>query len=101
LLGSLISSTYRATITLPAALPAAIADAARESVGTATVVATRLGGAPGAAIAAAARSAYIRGMDEASWCALPCSSSPLARSCIHAVAYAGRRGGGAGLSAGK
>ncbi len=58
-------------------LPAAIADAARESFGAATVVATRLGGEPVAAIAEAARSEFIRGIDPGPGVFCPARPRPL------------------------
>jgi hypothetical protein len=56
ILGSLLASTYRSSLGTGASA------AARASVGGALEAARTLGGAPGAALAQAAKSAYVDGM---------------------------------------
>src|SRR4051794_13093488 len=65
ILGSLLSSAYRATMdgtTIVQALPGPIANVARDSIGAASVVARQLGGVPATALLDTARSAYIDAM---------------------------------------
>src|SRR5262249_52410791 len=67
ILGSLLSSTYRATMDGTAvvrSLPAPVTGVVRDSIGAAGAVARQLGGAPGAAPLAAARAAYIDAMGQ-------------------------------------
>ena len=64
-LGSVLAAGYRAAIDrsgILASLPASIKTLVHDSIGDATVIASHLGGAPGQAIANAARSAFISGM---------------------------------------
>jgi hypothetical protein len=56
ILGSMLASTYRSS------LGSSVSDAARASVGGALAVAQNLGGAQGAALAKAAKAAYVDGM---------------------------------------
>ncbi len=65
ILGSLLSSAYRATMSGSAAvqaLPGPVAGIARDSIGAASVVARQLGGPPAVALLDAARAAYIDAM---------------------------------------
>jgi EmrB/QacA subfamily drug resistance transporter len=67
ILGSLLSSAYRATMdgtAIVQALPAPVANVARDSIGAASVVARQLGGAPATALLDAANSAYIEAMGQ-------------------------------------
>jgi EmrB/QacA subfamily drug resistance transporter len=68
ILGSLLNSVYRGRLDdLPAGIPQQTADAARENVGAAVTVAGKLGGAPGDALAGAAREAFVAGMSTVMW----------------------------------
>jgi EmrB/QacA subfamily drug resistance transporter len=63
-LGSLLSSVYGARILEGLrGLPAGLSNAASDSVGAAVQIASRIGGAPGRALAQEAHSAFIHGMD--------------------------------------
>ncbi len=63
-LGSLLSSVYGARILDSVrGLPAGLTNAASDSVGAAVQIASRLGGAPGRALASEAHAAFIHGMD--------------------------------------
>jgi EmrB/QacA subfamily drug resistance transporter len=65
-LGSVLSSGYGAAVhPLLRTLPAPVAAVAGDSIGAASVVAGRLGGAPGRAVLAGARSAFVHGMGDA------------------------------------
>ena len=62
-LGSVLSSGYGAAVhPLLRTLPPPAAAVAGDSIGSASVVAARLGGAPGRAVLAGARSAFVHGM---------------------------------------
>ena len=66
-LGSVFSAVYADRMaSVAAALPAEVGTIVRDSIGGALAVAGELGGAPGAAITAAARSAFVDGMATAS-----------------------------------
>jgi len=68
LLGSLLSSGFRSGMAdALAGLPAQAAEIARDSIGAALAVAGQIGGEPGAALAEAARLAYVDGMRVAYW----------------------------------
>jgi EmrB/QacA subfamily drug resistance transporter len=63
-LGSLLSSVYGSRLLEGlGGLPAGLRNAASDSVGAAVQIATRVGGAPGRALAAEAHSAFLHGMD--------------------------------------
>ena len=63
ILGSSLATIYGERMTdAVEALPPQIADMAEDSVGAALVIADRVGGAAGAALADAARSAFMGGM---------------------------------------
>ena len=63
ILGSSLATVYGDRMTdAVALLPAGLADMARDSVGAALVIAGQIGGAGGAALADAARSAFMGGM---------------------------------------
>ena len=65
-MGSVLSSGYGSAVRpFLRSLPSPAAAVAGDSIGAATGVAARLGGAPGAALLAGARSAYVHGMDAA------------------------------------
>ncbi|MBO8201737.1 MFS transporter [Streptomyces smyrnaeus] len=61
-LGSVLSSAYRMGLDPVDGVPARVLDAARETLGNALAAAARLGGGPGQALVAEARSAFSRGV---------------------------------------
>jgi EmrB/QacA subfamily drug resistance transporter len=66
-LGSVFSAVYADRMaSIASALPAEVGTVVRDSIGGALAVASEVGGAPGAAITAAARSAFVDGMATAS-----------------------------------
>ncbi|HET9078765.1 MAG TPA: DHA2 family efflux MFS transporter permease subunit [Acidimicrobiales bacterium] len=65
-IGNLLSNRYEGRVSAalaPLHLPQVLEQAVRSSVGAALAIAHQLGGAPGAAVADAARSAFMSGMD--------------------------------------
>ncbi|MDQ3656549.1 MAG: MFS transporter, partial [Chloroflexota bacterium] len=63
IIGSIMNTVYRDRMTEPAnTLPEPAGEAARDSVGAALQVASQVGGAPGEALAAAARSGFVDAM---------------------------------------
>ncbi|HET9015895.1 MAG TPA: MFS transporter [Thermomicrobiaceae bacterium] len=65
ILGSYLSTTYASTMSAHVAgLPPALAGTVKNSIGAALAVAQQVGGAPGAALAASARSAFVQGMSD-------------------------------------
>ncbi|MBO8193145.1 MFS transporter [Streptomyces oryzae] len=61
-LGSVLSSAYRMGLDPVEGVPARTLEAARETLGNALAAAARLGGAPGSALVAEAKSAFTRGV---------------------------------------
>jgi hypothetical protein len=68
IIGSILSSLYDSRLVDRAGgqVPAPALDAAKDSVGSALAVANQVGGAPGNALADAAREAFVHGMTRAS-----------------------------------
>lgn len=64
-MGSVLTSVYRESLSLPAQLPAAAADAARRSIGAALEVAGRAPGALGDPLAQGARASFAQGASTA------------------------------------
>ncbi|MGP3988807.1 MFS transporter [Streptomyces sp. 3N207] len=64
-LGSVLSSAYRMSLDPVDGVPARVLDAARETLGNAVAAAARLGGDPGSALVAEARSAFAGGIQVA------------------------------------
>jgi MFS family permease len=67
ILGSVLTAVYRTALTLPTGLSGSAAEAARESVGGAVQAGTRIPGATGHALIAAADQAFTHSMGVTSW----------------------------------